>query len=288
MTIRRLYGWILVGPATVLLVAYFVAPLVYFLRYSVRPNSASGFAGAGFTLASFKAFFGDSFLLHALGRSVLIAAVATVGTLLVALPVCYFMLKSRPWLKGLLVILAVFPLLTGSVVRSIGWVAILGYSGIMNEVLTGLGIVRGPLDILHTSGSVTVVIISVVLPVMVLLVHASMESVDPATERAALSLGAGRFRAFRQVLLPQVTPGIVAGTSLVFVLSVNAYSTPLLIGGSKVTMMAPQIYLTITTDANLPGGAAMSVVVVVVSLAIVGVYGWLMRKQFEGWRGVTR
>lgn len=288
MTIRRLYGWVLVGPAAILLLAYFVAPLVYFLRYSVRPQSATGFAGAGFTLASFKAFFGDSFLLHALGRSVLIAAVATVGTLLIALPVCYFMLKSPPWLKGVLVILAVFPLLTGSVVRSIGWVAILGYSGIMNEILTGLGVARNPLDILHTSGSVTVVIISVVLPVMVLLVHASMESVDPATERAALSLGAGRFRAFWQVLFPQATPGIVAGTSLVFVLSVNAYSTPLLVGGSKVTMMAPQIYLTITSDANLPGGAAMSVVVVVVSLAVIGVYGWLMRKQFEGWRGATR
>jgi putative spermidine/putrescine transport system permease protein len=288
MTIRRLYGWVLVGPAGLLLLGYFIAPLLYFLRYSVRPQSASGFAGSGFTAANFTAFFSDSFLVQALIRSALIAAAATIGTLVLTLPVAYYMLKARPWLKGLLVILAVFPLLTGSVVRSIGWVAILGYSGVMNEALTAVGVAHKPLDILQTSGSVTIVIISVVLPVMVLLLHASMESVDPATERAALSLGASRFRAFRQVLLPQITPGIVAGTSLVFVLSVNAYATPLLVGGSKVPMMAPQIYTTINSDGNLPGGAAMSAIVVVISLAIVGAYGWLMKRQFEGWRAVTR
>jgi putative spermidine/putrescine transport system permease protein len=278
---------LLLLPAGLLLLVYFIAPLLYFFRYSIRPTSTTGFAGGGLTLDNFTAFFGSSFLVATLIRSVAIAAIATVATLVISLPVAYFMVKSRPWLKGLLIILAVFPLLTGSVVRSIGWVAILGYSGLLNFVLTSLHVTASPLDILQTTGSVTVVIVSVVVPVTILVLHAAMESVDPSTEQAALSLGAGRFRTFWQVTMPQIIPGVTAATSLVFVLSVNAYSTPLLVGSSRIPMIAPQIYTVITAQGNLPGGAAMSVIVVVISVALVAVYGLTMRLLFDRWRATT-
>lgn len=287
MIIRRRYGLLVLLPAVLLLLVYFVAPLLYFFRYSVRPPSATGFAGGGFTMSNFTAFFSDSFLVGTLVRSVVIALVATVVTLVLSLPVAYFMVKSKPWLKGLLIILAVFPLLTGSVVRSIGWVAILGYSGVLNYILQALHLTASPLDILQTTGSVTMVIVSVVVPVTILVLHAAMEQVDPSTERAALSLGAGQFRSFWQVTMPQIVPGITAATSLVFVLSVNAYATPLLVGSSRIPMIAPQIYDVITAQGNLPGGAAMSVIVVVFSLLLVAIYGLVMRRVFERWRAAA-
>jgi putative spermidine/putrescine transport system permease protein len=279
-----MYAWIILGPAAVLLTLYFIAPLAYFLRYSVRPPSRSGFAGAGFTMGNFSTFLGDDYEVAALIRSVVIAVVATVITLLLALPVANLMRASRPWLKGVLVILAVFPLLTGSVIRTIGWEAILGYSGVLNSALTKLHLVREPLDILRTPYTVTLVIVSIVLSFMILLVHASLEQVDRNTERAAQSLGAGPFRTFWEVTFPQILPGVVAGTSLCFMLSVNAYATPLLIGAGQVPMTAPQIYQIVTGQGNFPLGAAMSVVVIAVSFGIVIVYGWLVGRQFEAWR----
>ena len=112
-----------------------------------------------------------------------------------------------------------------------------------------------------------------------------MKSNDPAaTERAALDLGARPLRVFRQIVLPQIVPGIAAGTSLVFVLCINAYATPRLVGGTQVPMLAPVVYDTISSDNNWPFGASMAALMLVVSLAVVLLYGRLLRRQFEGWR----
>lgn len=284
MRLERRYGWLLVAPAVLLTVLFFVLPIGYFLRFSLMRPSRQELAEPAFTFGSFGDFFGNSFYREILIRTVLIALAATVLALALALPVAYWITKSGGWMKGTLIILTVFPLLVGNVVRSIGWVAIFGYSGVINSVLTKANIVDEPIDMLHSEITVTVAIASVVLPIMVLTLYASMESVDPATERAALSLGARPVRAFRQVVLPQIVPGIVAGTSLVFVLCMNAYSTPLLVGGGQVQMLAPQIYSTITADNNWPFGASMAVLLLAVSLTVIICYGWLLRRQFEGWR----
>lgn len=277
-------GWLLVVPAAVLTVVFFVAPLLYFLRFSFGRPSQTAFAEPVFTLENFIRFFASDYHLGALLRTLLVAAASTLLALLLALPVAYLITKISGRAKALLIIATVFPLLVGNVVRSIGWVALLGYTGVVNTVLTGIGLLAEPAELLRTSTTVTVAITSVVLPLMVLTLQASLESVDPATERAALDLGAPPLRAFRQVVLPQILPGITAGTSLVFVLCINAYATPRLVGGAQVPMLAPVIYDTLTADNNWPFGASMAALLLVASLAVTMVYGWLLRRQFEAWR----
>jgi putative spermidine/putrescine transport system permease protein len=284
MTFDRRTGWLLVMPAAVLTVVFFVAPLVYFLRFSFERPSRTAFSEPAFTLENFARFFASPFHVGALTRTLLVAAAATVLALLLALPVAYLITKARARTKALLIILTVFPLLVGNVVRSIGWVALLGYSGVVNTVLTAVGILDTPVELLRTATTVTVAITSVVLPLMVLTLQASLESVDPNTERAALDLGARPLRVFRQIVLPQIVPGIAAGTSLVFVLCINAYATPRLVGGAQVPMLAPVVYDTISSDNNWPFGASMAALMLVVSLAVVLLYGRLLRRQFEGWR----
>jgi putative spermidine/putrescine transport system permease protein len=284
VTLDRRTGWLLVMPAAVVTVVFFVAPLVYFLRFSFERPSRTAFSEPVFTLENFARFFASPFHVGALTRTLLVAAAATVLALLLALPVAYLITKANARTKALLIILTVFPLLVGNVVRSIGWVALLGYSGVVNTVLTAVGLLDAPIELLRTATTVTVAITSVVLPLMVLTLQASLESVDPNTERAALDLGARPLRVFRQIVLPQIVPGIAAGTSLVFVLCINAYATPRLVGGAQVPMLAPVVYDTISSDNNWPFGASMAALMLVVSLAVVLLYGGLLRRQFEGWR----
>jgi putative spermidine/putrescine transport system permease protein len=284
VTFDRRTGWLLVMPAALVTVVFFVAPLVYFLRFSFERPSRTAFSEPVFTLENFARFFASPFHVGALTRTLLVAAAATVLALLLALPVAYLITKANARTKALLIILTVFPLLVGNVVRSIGWVALLGYSGVVNTVLTAVGFIDAPVELLRTATTVTVAITSVVLPLMVLTLQASLESVDPNTERAALDLGARPSRVFRQIVLPQIVPGITAGTSLVFVLCINAYATPRLVGGAQVPMLAPVVYDTISSDNNWPFGASMAALMLVVSLAVVLLYGRLLRRQFEGWR----
>jgi putative spermidine/putrescine transport system permease protein len=277
-------GWLLAAPACVLTVVFFVAPLVYFLRFSFERPSPTAFSIPVFTLENFTRFVSSGFHTGALLRTLLIALASTLLALVLALPVAYLITRARGRVKAVLIIVTVFPLLVGNVVRSIGWVTVFGFSGVVNTVLTRVGLLDEPADLLHTSPTLTVAITSVVLPLMVLTLQASMESVDPATELAALDLGARPLRVFRQVVLPQIVPGIMAGTSLVFVLCINAYATPRLVGGAQVPMMAPTIYDTITADNNWPFGASMAVVLLAVTLGVVVGYGMLLRRQLEGWR----
>ena len=280
-------GWLLVLPAALVTVVFFVAPLAYFLRFSFERPSRTAFSEPAFTFDNFARFFTSPFHVGAFTRTLLVAAVATALALLLALPVAYLITKASARTKAVLITLTVFPLLVGNVVRSIGWVALLGYSGVVNSVLTAVGLLDAPVELLRTATTVTVAVTSVVLPLMVLTLQASLESVDPNTERAALDLGARPLTVFRQIVLPQIVPGIAAGTSLVFVLCINAYATPRLVGGSQVPMLAPVVYDTISSDNNWPFGASMAAIMLVVSLAVVLLYGRLLRRQFEGWR-VTR
>lgn len=287
-TLTRRAGWAVISPAAIVVLIFFVGPIVYFLRFSFETPSATEFAIPTFTVQNFSDFFTDSYYVRTLIRTLLIAIASTAVTLVLAVPVARLIVTCGPRMKSVLIIATVFPLLVGNVVRSIGWVAILGYNGVVNTLLVKFHLASAPLDLLHSPVTVGVAISSVVVPIMVLTLQASLEAVDPATERAALSLGSRHFRAFRTVTLPQIVPGIIAGTSLVFVLCLNAYATPLLVGGSQVPMLAPEIYSSITTDNNWPFGAAMASVLLVLCLLVVVLYGSLARRLFEAWRKESR
>ncbi|MCW4456840.1 ABC transporter permease [Microbacterium sp. MPKO10] len=287
-TVERKVGWAVITPAAIIVLVFFITPVLYFLRIGFETPSQSQISVPGFTLNNFGEFFQSAFYVHTLIRTVLIALCSTALCLVLALPVANLITRSSRKVKSLLIIATVFPLLVGNVVRSIGWVALLGYDGAVNSILIALGVVEEPLELLHSPVTVGIAITSVVLPIMVLTLQASMEAVSPATEQAALSLGAPPMRVFRQITFPQMMPGVVAGTSLVFVLCMNSYATPLLIGGSQVPMLAPAIYSAITTTNNWPFGAAMATTLLVVCLTVIVLYGRLLSRIFETWRKEPR
>src|SRR5262249_31545047 len=160
----------------------------------------------------------------------------------------------------------VLPLFVGNAVRAAGWMVLLGNSGMLNTALVGLGVVAEPLRIMYTPTAVVVGICAVNLPFMVLTLQSVIEGIDRAGDEAALSLGAGPLRTFAKVTLPLAMPGVIAGGILCFILGMNAFATPVLLGGPRFQMMAPTVYNRIIEQANWPFGAALAFLLMAVTL----------------------
>ena len=163
--------------------------------------------------------------------------------------------------------LVVLPLFVGNAVRAAGWMVMFGGKGLLNALLAWLGLgARAPL--MYTEAAVIVGITAVNLPFMVLTLQSVVEGIDPSVEEAALTLGAGPLQVFRRVILPLAMPGVLAGTILVFILGMNAYATPVLLGGPRFQLMGPVVYGQFVGLNNWPFGAALSFVLMTATLLL--------------------
>lgn len=277
---------VLLIPGLAAVLILLILPITGVLKFSFEQPSITDFSAGGFSFDNYAHILTDAHLQGIIVRTFVTAVLTTLVSLVLALPISYYLSRCSERVKSFLTILLLFPLLAGNVVLSVGWVAILSPSGIVSQLLQQFGLLDGSLEIMRTLGVLVILMAMVNLPMIVLSMQGSVDQVGDSTERAAYSLGASRFKAYREVLLPQIMPGIVAGTSLAFVLTVNAYATPRLIGGTTIQLAAPEIYGLVTLDGNWPYGSAMAVIVVALSLTITGVYSWIASKSFDKWQKV--
>jgi putative spermidine/putrescine transport system permease protein len=272
------------APALVVVVIGLIIPLAYFLRYMLAETGGTGEPLSGFTFGNVVELFTHDYYRETILRTFGIAAGSTILTLVLGLAVAKLIADARSKrLKTFLIIATVFPMLVGNVIRAIGWVALLGYSGVVNSMLVSLGLLDASIELLKTPVTVAIAITSVELPIMVMVLHASMELVGNDTTKAAQSLGAGPLRTFVGVTLPQIIPGLITGVSLVFVESVNSYATPLLVGGSQVPMIAPEIYSSITRANDWPLAAAMAAVTLLLSVIVLVAYARILGRSHARW-----
>jgi putative spermidine/putrescine transport system permease protein len=255
-------------PATLVVIAVLGLPLVLLFRYSFNEYDRYDMIKEALTLANYAAIFRDAFFRAVLLRTIGIAAVSTAITLVLAFPVAYFIARAPARWKSLLIICVVFPLLVGNLVRAAGWMAVMGNRGFLNQVLLATGLIGEPLEILYTPTAVVTGIVAVVLPFMILALQSVLENIDPSLEEAAGNLGARPFTAFRRIVLPLALPGVIAGTALVFILCMNAYATPVLLGGPRFHVMGPQVYQQIVGQSNWPFGAALAFILMTTTLAL--------------------
>jgi len=160
------------------------------------------------------------------------------------------------------------PLLISVVVRTLGWAVLLGNEGVINKSLMALGLISEPIRMMFTFTGVVVALVHVLVPFMVLAVWASLQKLDPATEQAAESLGAGLPTVLARIVLPQVIPGVLSGGLIVFALSASAFATPAIIGGRRLKVVPTTIYDEFLGNLNWPLGAALAVVLVAIVLAV--------------------
>lgn len=256
----------LITPATILITILFLVPLLNFLRTSFNKNIPGGSMEAAWSLENYINFFIDPFFLEIMWNTIYIAFSSTLLTFILAFPVAYLLARTTSKWKGVLTALVIFPLLVGNIVRDIGWIALFSEQGLFNNLLIRSHIIETPLEILGTPIAVIIAIANVVLPYMILSIQSVIEGVSPSLEEAAIDLGASKWTVIKTIVMPLAMPGILAGTLFVFILSMNAYTTPLIIGGTSVRMLAPALYSQITEVSNWPMGAAMAVVLILITL----------------------
>ncbi|NDW06941.1 ABC transporter permease [Jiella pacifica] len=280
MTGDRARPWLLSAPALLLFAVMLVTPLVMTAILSFNSFDFYGGIQPTFGFSNYADVLGDSYFYEIFGRTFLIALVTTVICALIGTPQAYFLLRMHPFWRSLMILVVLGPLLISVVVRTLGWAILLGNNGVINEALRNIGLIERPLKMMYTSGGIVLALVHVMVPFMILAVWAALQRQDPATEKAAESLGAKPFTVFRRIVLPQAMPGILSGSLIVFSLSASAFATPAILGGRRVKVVSTTVYDEFLNTLNWPLGAAIAVILLVSVLAIMVAWNRLVEKRF--------
>ncbi len=273
---RRWTTVALLLPATLIVAALLVLPVGRLLELSFHLTKPGGITPLpGYSLGSYARALGDSYYLGILWRTLWMSVGVTLVTVLLGFPLAYLLWRADPRRKTLLTLLVMAPLMISLVVRSYGWMILLGDTGVINTALLALGWIEDPLPLMYTNGAVFLGLVHVQLPFMVLSLLSAMERTDPVLLDAAETLAASRPRAILEVLLPMTLPGMVGGATLVFTLNMTAFVTPQLLGGSGSRVMTTLIYSQFTNAFNWPLGSALAMVLSLASLILVMLLAWL-------------
>lgn len=210
--------------------------------------------------------------LSVLGRTFWISLMVTLICLVLGYPLAYRLATLPPRQSNLLMILVLLPFWTSLLVRTGAWVVLLQKEGLVNTALQWLGLTSEPLVLIYNRFGVYVAMVHVLLPFMVLPLYSVMRGIPPVFMRAASSLGAPPFTAFRQVYMPQTLPGIGAGCLLVFILAVGYYITPALVGGAADQMLSYFVAFYTIQTVNWGMAAALGTLLVVATLILYVAY----------------
>ena len=272
----------LAGPASLFVALALLGPLVLMFRYSLNRFVPGQLMVEALTLANYQKFFADAFYQEVLFTTVWVSALSTFLCLLLGFPVAYVLVRqASPRWKGVLLILIILPLLMGNAVRTAAWMVVLGDKGLFNALTALVGV--PPARIMYTPTAVVIGLVSVLLPFMIVTLQSVLEGIDRNLEDAASSLGASHGTTLWRVVLPLALPGILAGTMLCFILSMNAYATPVLIGGPQFHMMAPTVYQQVAKVMNWPFGAALAFVLMAVTLVLTTTANVLVQRHYRRW-----
>lgn len=267
----RYRAWGLIVPTGVLYAVTFGIPMAMLLSASFARFEA-GRTTPGFFLDNYTRIASDGVTLQVFWNTVTLSAQITAVGLVVAFPVAMLMRRAGSGMRLALMFVLVSPLLTSIIVRNVAWMLILGRSGLINTWLMDWGLISSPLALMYNRLGVIIAVVHVYLPFAVLPIYAALRAIDPARENAAASLGAPPWRVFVHITLPLAMPGVVAAFTLLFILSMGVYLTPVILGGNFVVTLPMMITDVARNQYNWPFASAMSVlllasIVVVVALA---------------------
>lgn len=264
----------LVLPAFSFFLIFFVIPTVSLFLISFD-KSVAGVVDIqwDFTLKNYIRFFNRALYYEAALRSIGMAALVSVCTLALGYPLAYFVAKTKhPGRNTFYMILVLSAMQLDMVIRLFGLMVLMGDNGIVNGILRDLGAIKEPLPLMYNFFGAVVGLVQFTLPFMVLSLIGIIRGIHPSLEEAARSLGANRWTAFWRIVFPLSMPGILAGTLLVFAISISSYVVPALMGGWKVVVMPLHIYQQIAEMGKWQYGATIAVVLFVTSMVAVYVY----------------
>jgi spermidine/putrescine transport system permease protein len=266
-------GWLLAAPAVLWLLVFSVIPIGLMAAMSFWKSTIFG-THPDFVFDNYKRVFSSSLYIGQLLRTLRIAISTTIISLVVSFPIALLLARLKgPW-KSTFVLLLFVPFWSSYVVRTFVWLPILGRNGVINDALIALGVIDQPLDILlYNQGAVLLGLVYVFTLFMTLPIYVTLDKLDPALLEAANDLGARPLQTLLRVIVPLSLPGVMSGSVMVFLLSVGAYVTPQLLGGSSSLMFGNIIASQFLSDNNWAFGSALAVTMMVVVMAVLSVLG---------------
>lgn len=265
-------GLWLTAPSLLVIVVVLVAPLLLMLVFSLWRFVPGRITDYSLTLDNYLRFFRGGFYLGVVAETVRLGLIVTALSLVLGYPVAYFLARTKSRWQPVLVYLIFVPMMISLVVRAYGWMVLLGYNGVVNATLLWLGAIASPLRLLNSVHAVVLGLVEVLLPFMVVPLLAALKDIPPSVEEAARALGATPRQAFLKVTLPLSVPGMISGSLMVFSLTITAYALPALLGGAQVKMVSAIAYDAMLVSYNWPFGAAVGIIMVVVSTALIYSY----------------
>ncbi|WP_013322030.1 ABC transporter permease [Gloeothece verrucosa] len=271
---------ILLSPAILFLLIFFILPLVIVLIYSFLERGTYGGVTWTFTLANYQRL-AKGIYWGILYRSCWLAFLTTVACLLIGYPLAFFMAtRPQPW-RNLMLLLVIIPFWTNFLVRTYAWMVLLRTEGVINVALQSLHLIDKPLNLLFTPFAVAVGLIYGYLPFMILPLYATIERFNFTLVEAAFDLGANDWRTFWRVVFPLTRRGILAGSALVFVPSVGAFIIPDLLGGAKTMMIGNLIQNQFLKARDWPFGSSLSILMMAVVLIPIFIYLIIIEEKNE-------
>lgn len=265
--------WVLLIPALLILIPCYIAPIGKLFGTSLGDE--------GVSLQNYALALGDASYMHILYRSLWVSLQVTVLTVLIGYPLAYVITRAPERLREGLILLVAIPLWTSTLVRSFSWIILLGREGIVNRMAISMGLIAEPLKMLYSPPAVLIGYLHVMIPYLVFPLVGVMRQIPANLTSVGMSLGAGRRSAFWLIFFPLSLPGVFSGAVLVFVLCAGFFVTPALLGGLQDMNYVMLIQQQVEVVMNWPLAAAMSVILLVVTLFLVLVFGRFIRASGE-------
>lgn len=232
-------------------------------------------------LRGYILLFTDSLYVATYLNSLKMAAITTACCALIGYPIAYYIARSSPSVRNLLLLAVILPFWTSLLLRVYAWVGILRNDGLLNKLLMGLGVISSPLEIYRTDLAVYIGLVYAYLPFFILPLYANLVRLDLRLLEAAYDLGARPWRTFWHVTLPLSRPGVIAGAMLVFIPSVGEYVIPEMLGGADTLMMGRVMWNEFFNNADWPMASAVTCIMVLLLLVPLALFQYSQARQQE-------
>lgn len=260
-----------VGPVVLVLVLLVAIPLIYIAVMSFCSLDEYNNVAYSFTLDNYKSLINADYI-KIYGQSLFIAFISTLLCLAIGYPFAFMIARADKKYKQILYMLVIIPFWTNSLIRIYGWRTFLGTSGWLNKGLLALGLINEPLELLYTPATTVLGMVYCLMPFMILPLYTAIEKLDNSLLEASSDLGAKPAKTFINIILPLTKSGIFSGCIMVFIPCLGYFFVSNILGGGNTDMIGNLIERQFNKANNWPLGAALSIILILVTLILVKLY----------------
>ena len=271
MNNKKIWRYFFLIPVIIYVSLLIALPLLYILLISFFKSDSYGGMITTFTIQNYIEVFNQVYI-NVFLKSILIAGLTTFICILISYPFILAVSHKKPRTQKILMTLVMVPFLTNSLIRMYGWLVLLRKSGVINQVLLGTGVIHESLSLMYNMSGILIGMTYTLLPFMILPLYSSVSTIDPSLLEAASDLGASKIKTFFKIILPQTLPGLFNGSLMVFTPALGYFFIVDILGGGKIMILGNLIKNQFLTARNWPFGAAISIVLVLITSLLILVY----------------